>query len=239
MKKAKIVLSIILLFIVSGGILFLSGIFNISSIEVVGNSSITREEIVKSSGIVYGKNILLFSKKVAMRGIFKDPYVKLIKIERKFPNRVVINVVERVPGFKLPYVGSFVILDEEGVVVEVLPIGGRKVELPVAVGLKFNDFKVGDQLKIENKDTFDALMGIVVEIRPSGLLQGMKEIDITDVNNVSITFEDGNEILLGEPIDVANKLSFAKSILQDIKEKNRKGIIDISHMGDPVFRPAN
>lgn len=239
MRKAKILFSLILLFLVSGAIIFLTGIFNISSIDVAGNQGLTREEIVRLSGIQYGKNIFLLSEKAAMRGIFKNPYVKLIKIERKIPNRILINIVERKPGFKLPYVGSFVILDEEGVVVEVLPIGGREVEVPVVEGLKFSDFKVGEKLNIENKTAFDTLMKVVVEIRPSGLLQGMEKIDITDVNNVILSFGDGNKILLGEPVDVAYKLSFAKSILQDIKQKNRKGIIDLSHKGDPVFKPAN
>lgn len=239
MKKTRIVFSLIMLFLVSGSIIFLTGIFNISSIDVTGIQTLTRDEIVKNSGITYGKNIFLLSEKTAMRGIFKDPYVKLIKIDRKLPNRISINIVERNPAFKLPYVGSFVILDDEGVVVEVLPIGGRKVELPIVDGLKFSEFKVGEKLNIVNKVSFDTLMKIVVEIRPSGLLQGMEKIDITDVNNVSLSFDDGNTILIGEPVDVAYKLSFAKTILQDIKQKNRKGIIDLSNKSDPVFRPAN
>ena len=237
MKKTSIVLSLVLLFLVSGSIIFLTGIFNISSIEVTGLQTLTREEIIRNSGITYGKNIFLFSEKTSMRGIFKDPFVKLIKIDRKLPNRISINIVERIPGFKLPYVGSYVILDEEGVVLEVLPIGGRDVELPIVDGLIFNDFKVGEKLNIQNKSAFDTLMKIVVEIRPSGLLQGMEKIDITDINSVSLSFDDGNTILMGEPVDVAYKLAFAKSILQDIKQKNRKGVIDLSNKGDPVFRP--
>ncbi len=238
MKKSRILISVILLFLTASIIIFFTGIFNIKTIDVVGNATVPKDEIINNSGLEYGKNIFLFFEKTAIRGIFKDAYIKLVKIDRKLPSKVVISVIERIAAFKIPYVGSNVILDEEGVVLEVLPIGGEIFDLPVVVGLRFSDFKVGESLTVENKTALDTLMKVIKEIRPSDLLQGMTKIDITDINNVSLSYRDGNTILLGEPVDIAYKLSFAKSILEDIKKKNRRGIIDFSNNGEPVFKPV-
>ena len=55
-----------------------------------------------------------------MKSIFQNPYVKMIKINRVLPDKVVIDIIERDIMAYVPYVGSYLNIDEEGMILEII-----------------------------------------------------------------------------------------------------------------------
>lgn len=72
---------------------------------------------VKSGNFDYGKNILFMNFKTNISNIESaHPYIKIIKIERKFPNKAVVHASERTPAFKALVNGTsnlYLVMDED------------------------------------------------------------------------------------------------------------------------------
>ncbi len=229
---------IVLLFIVCIFTAFFlaSSFFQIKFITVNGNNNVTREEIIKLSSIYYGENIFRINKRNSMKNIFKNPYVKMIKIRRSIPNKVMIDIIEREIMAYVPYVGSYLNIDEEGMILEINP-AIKRTDLPVVKGLKFETFKVGEFLSIENKEQFDTTTQLIKEIKNAGILNQVTEIDISDLSNIRLKISDGLKANLGDGGNMNYKVSFAKSIIEDVKKQKLKGTIEMGHEGNPVFKP--
>lgn len=213
-----------------------SSFFQIKFIAVNGNNNVAREEVIKLSSIYYGENIFRINKKNSMKSIFQNPYVKMIKIRRVIPSKVVIDIIEREIMAYVPYVGSYLNIDEEGMILEINP-AIKRTDLPVVKGLKFNTFKVGEHLNIESKEQFTATTSLIKEIKNSGMLNIVSEIDVSDLSNIRLKIKEGIKANLGGTDNLNYKINFARSIVEDIKKQNLKGTIELSHKGNPVFTP--
>ncbi len=213
-----------------------SSFFQIKFIAVNGNNNVAREEIIKLSSIYYGENIFRINKKNSMKSIFQNPYVKLIKIRRVIPNKVVIDIIEREIMAYVPYVGSYLNIDDEGMILEINP-AIKRPDLPVVKGLKFDTFKVGEHLNIKNKEQLSATTLLIKEIKNAGILNVVSEIDVSDLSNIKLKIKDGIKANLGGTDNLNYKINFARSIVEDIKKQNLKGTIEMGHKGNPVFTP--
>ncbi|HYE10888.1 MAG TPA: FtsQ-type POTRA domain-containing protein [Patescibacteria group bacterium] len=213
-----------------------SSFFQIKFIAVNGTNNVTREEIIKLSSIYYGENIFRINKKNSMKSIFQNPYVKMIKIKRGIPNRVVIDIIEREIMAYVPYVGSYLNIDEEGMILEINP-AIKRPDLPIVKGLKFETFKVGERLSIENKEQFSTITMLIKEIKNAGMLNLVSEIDVTSLTDIKLKIKDGIKANLGGADNMNYKINFAKSIVEDVKNQKLKGTLEMSHKGNPVFKP--
>jgi cell division protein FtsQ len=160
----------------------------------------------------------------------------MIKIKRVIPNRVIIEIIEREVRAYVPYVGSYINIDDEGMILEINPAIIR-TDLPVVKGLKFETFKIGELLSIENEEQFSTTTLLIKEIKNAGMLNLVSEIDITDLSNIRLNIKEGIKANLGSTDNISYKINFARSIIEDIREKNQKGTIEMSHNGNPVFKP--
>lgn len=213
-----------------------SSFFQIKFIAVNGNNNVTREEIIKLSSIYYGENIFRINKKNSMKSIFQNPYVKMIKIRRAMPSKVAIDIIEREIMAYVPYVGSYLNIDEEGMILEINS-AIKRPDLPVVKGLKFETFKVGEYLNIENKEQFATTILLIREIKNAAILKLVSEIDVSDLSNIRLKIQDGIKANLGGAENMNYKINFARSIIEDVKKENLKGTIEMSHNGNPVFKP--
>ncbi len=213
-----------------------SSFFQIKYIAVNGNNNVAREEIIKLSSIYYGENIFRINKRNSMKSIFQNPYVKMIKIDRAMPDRVVIDIIEREIIAYVPYVGSYLNIDEEGMILEINP-AIKNSGLPVVKGLKFETFKVGEQLSIEDEEQFSTTIMLIKEIKNAEILDLVSEIDVADLSDIRLKIREGIKANIGDADNLNYKISFAKSIIDDIKKDNLKGTIEMSHKGNPVFKP--
>lgn len=118
-KKRLIILSVIAGVLLSI-ILLSSAIFTIKSASVEYQTTLTvltseeLSQMVENADLPYGKSIFFSSLKGYMASMEKEnPYVKINKIKRTFPNSLVVLVSERVPVVRFNSHGDDYILDNE------------------------------------------------------------------------------------------------------------------------------
>lgn len=235
--KKYILLTIILLSISVTLCLKLS-YFNVKKIEVIDNRNIQSDEITRLSNIKLGKNIFYLNLKTSKKNILTNPYILNVEIKRKLPNNIKIYVKERTAVFYIKKGEQYLVIDENGVVLE---------EKASVKGMKllrldgFNDdlYKVGEIIK--SKDT--RKIKFISEI--TELIKRLKKdipeptiVDIGDLTDIKIIY--GEMIIkLGTIDKFEEKYNKAINILMNKGLINKRGYIDVSFNGNPVFSIKN
>ncbi len=196
---------------------FKTKFFNIKKIEVLGNKKMSYEKIVNSSTCIKGENIFRISKKLGEESLNRLAYIKEAKIKRKLPSTIVIEVEERKEIAIIPYIGSFVYIDNEGYILSIEEKKGE-TELPQIFGLELVDLEVGnnlfEQLEGENIKNF------IVLSEEAKLLKLMKYVNFSDDNNIKVQLNNDIKVAFGPWDNVKYKLSFLSEILKDIEKKD-------------------
>lgn len=111
--------------------------FSVREIKVRGAEKVGGDEIVAMAGLSHGMRIWQIDPVSIEKKIEKHPWVKRVVVRREFPQRVVIEVEERVPK-AIVVLGRLYYVDRDGVVFK--DVGeGEKVDLPMLTGLKQED----------------------------------------------------------------------------------------------------
>ena len=83
-------------FVICGAIVAaLAVFFKVDTIEVTGNSRYSAQEVLDSAGLSVGDNMFLLNKYDAAAKITKElPYVSAVRISRRLPDTLVLEVEE-------------------------------------------------------------------------------------------------------------------------------------------------
>ncbi|PRR75160.1 cell division protein FtsQ/DivIB [Clostridium thermopalmarium] len=208
--------------------------FNINTIEVENNRNITSDEIIKLSNIEIGKNIFYINLKRSKTNIMKNSYILDVNIRRQLPNKIKIYVEERTAVFYIKKGEKYLVVDDSGVILEEKQtINGMK--LIRLDGFDKDDYKVGEVIKAQDTRKIKIITEITELIK--NLKEGIPEpsiVDLTDLTDIRICYGD-MIIKLGTSDNMEKKYNMAINILMYNKLINKKGYIDVSYKGDPVF----
>jgi len=148
----KFVATIMILILAVVGAAF-SPLFRVNQIDIEGNQVVAGLEITRSiqSDLSVGVSMFTFNAGRVESQLESLPYVLSAHVQRGFPRRVTVNVVERQPAINVRLiVGGYALLDNTGRVLEVTqtPNSG----LTRVTGLIIDNFMEGRYLEAENID---------------------------------------------------------------------------------------
>lgn len=233
-KRKKLVkkVSIISIFMIAVllFILIKASIFNISKIEVKNNIIVQKEKIVDYNSIL-GNNIFLININDIKNQILTNPYIKSVKIKRKFPNCLVITVEERKATFALNEDNKFYILNEELYIMEEKN-NLEGLVLPQVVGFTLDSKFVGERA-IKNTSMQEALKEIGDILNKEEKIK-ITSLDISDIRNITL-IKDELKIFLGNAENLQEKMNKVFRILKSKEGKFTKGYIDVSFNEKPVI----
>lgn len=192
-----------------------SNFFIIDNVKVLGNNKIQKDNVINVSSINVGENIFKISTRLGEKNLKKLPYVKEVKIKRKFPRGIIIDIIERKAIIQIKEISSIMLLDVEGYILDIVDTEDEK--LPLLIGLNIGDKKIGNNIFSipEIKEGIE----FISEGQASGLLPKMKKIDMADNNNINIVLIDGISVAFGTLYNVKYKVSLLNEILKDVEEK--------------------
>lgn len=206
--------SILLIAIITSIIAFVfkSEVFLIDKFVVEGNYILSNEEIINTSAINSGDHILNFSKKEAEENIRNFSYIKDIQIKRRLPKTVEILVVEREAYVQFKHLSSYILVDNEGSVLEVRE--NKTENIPVFIGFDIDNHSIGNIMEEKSVKNIEHFLMEENEI----VVSKMNEIIYEDDNNISINLIDGINVAFGPLNNVIYKLSLLNDILVHIEE---------------------
>lgn len=154
-KKRKRIKRIIkwttLLLIIGGGIAFAltSPIFNIQEIQVTQNNRVSAETITSLSGLNSDMNIFRFFSSNIEKQIKENAYVEEVKIKRILPNKIQIEVTERIPRFCVQVLNSLAYINSQGYILE---IAQNELALPIITGIQTLEENIKEGYRLEEED---------------------------------------------------------------------------------------
>ena len=225
---------IFLIFLVIAGIVFVTqtNFFNIKNVDLTGEYVITGDGIREKTSSLIGENIFFIDETEIKKNIKTDPYVDTIKISKKYPNILKIDVKEKKGFYYILENGVYNILNDELVLLEKVDNIEDK-ELVEVKGIELGNTSIGEQ--IENNSRINKVLyyfyRMACELEKQGETVKVTAIDLGELSNVKAYI--GNiEIRLGADEDLIKKMNKAINIY---KSGLVKSYIDVSFEGSPVF----
>ena len=191
-KSTKI---IVLLLIVGAGVFaFLkSSFFNIKQIDVKidRNSMLTVQEIKDLANITIDENMFSINKKKSIDSIKSNSYVDSVKIKRRIPNTLSIEVVERTVKFQIKTDNEYYYVDEHGVVIDK---STEAKDCITIVGQHTQEMKKGESLNEDDIQGLSDVLAIIQEAQSNDLKKDITKIDITNHYDYLVYFENIGKI---------------------------------------------
>lgn len=216
-----------LLFAILTALLFTPA-FNIRAVTVTGNSALTAEQIVKSSGITTGRNILRVNSNAAEKSLEKIPMIKNADILLKFPSTVEIAVEECVRAAYIKYMDKYVCIDKNGKILEVSKTADN-ANLIIVTGVSPKEFIAGKSLVLKDADKLEALKSLLSEIEEAVYLpNAVKSIDFSDKNKITMVMDNEIIVNMGKNESLQYKMAYLTKTLETQLKTYRGGTLDLS-----------
>lgn len=226
--------------LVSGGIIFalVSPIFNIQEIIVTNNASVPSDTIISLSELTTEENIFKFISITAVNKIKENPYIENVKIHRRLPNKVEIEVEERTPRYNIQILESYAYISTQGYVLEISQDGKG---MPIIIGTKTPEEEItaGKRLNGEDLNKLEDVIKIMNSAEKHKISEKITTIDISNKNDYIIYLEEEKKTIhLGNDTNISDKMLNAVTIME--KEKEKSGDIfvngDLNNKFQPYFR---
>ncbi len=234
-KRLVLLLKISIVLIIFVGIL-MSPVFDIKSINITGNESLSIEDICSISGISEGKNLFRISVLNSENKLKENAYIKNVKISRALPDEINITVTERKVRGYVPYNGAYLYIDEEGRVLDSRK--SFKEDLPVIIGLSFDKVKQGEVLQVNNKESLKVVVAISRLMIKYKILGDYLEVDVSDHLDIKLYIKNIC-VLFGDISNGDQKIRSINEMLKHIETLKHvgefKGFLDVKDVDNAFF----
>lgn len=211
-----------------GIILSLTVLFKCEKIEVSGSSRYKESDIVSASRLSYGENIFMADKDSASKNIeAKYPYIEDAKISVGIPNKIIINIKEAAPEYYIQSGSRYYIISKDSKILE--EVIRRELDIPTISGCKLKNPKPGQTLNVENEKILTVLNDIANSMESNGVT-GIKEIDLSDMANIQLNYQNRITIVIGMPEYIDYKMRTAMTIITTKLSDADKGRLDCSNL---------
>ena len=147
-RKKNYILRLLIIVTIGAGLysFLTSSFFDVQKIIVENNLYYTREQIINKGEARTGQNIFGVRTTVIRDLLLADPYIRNVKVARDLPDTIVITLDERSESAAVPYADTFIIIDNDGLVLRKTEI---EPKLTLLIGLTIMTMEEGRPLEVE------------------------------------------------------------------------------------------
>lgn len=230
---------LILAVLVTAGVMIYGAVFQVRSISVVGAKTIPEEEVIRLSGVTQGMNTFSIDDDQVEQGIESNRYLSLVCVEKQLPDKVVIQVKERIQAAQIKYCGILYTIDNRGMVLEEsLNTDELNPYLVSVEGMNIKTCRVGESVTLHSADQLKVYTELMVELKVMSALSMIEELDLSNMDNIFLVSRDGYSIRLGDTTRLHAKL---RSMIMTMERLSRDGYqggtIDVSAPVNPTYIP--
>ena len=239
LRKISKYIALVVLILAVIIITMFSPIFNIKVINVQGNKKLTQNEIISLSQIQLEENTFKINKTKVSKQIKENAYIASVKVARKLPSTINIEVQEREAIYQIEYANSYVYIDKQGYMLE---ISEEKQNLPILQGVvtESANFEAGNRLDKEDLNKLAIVYKIVEAAEANEIANLIARIDIENIQNLKLSFESKNKVAyLGNSSNLVDKIIRIKMILEQEEGNSGEIFVDMDlNKENPIFRQS-
>lgn len=212
--------------------------FNVSEIKVNGNSIVSDKEIIKASKIKNTDNVFRLSSSKAEKHVKKIGYIDTVRVVKKFPARVVIEVTESDEIAYVTFSGNYVGLRKDGKVTSITKSSKMKPKKAVVSGFGVKEAKVAGTIIGKKQEKTELLIQLLEALSDNELASSVKKIDISDLKEVYIILSTDTKVILGDIQQIDYKMKCLNTVLEELGEI-RGGKINLTDPVDIIYEGGN
>ena len=231
--------------VVAGGMIVVLGLlliilpaFRVKKIIVEGNSLYSAEQIIESSGIEVGEELLALDIDEVIDNILNDcPYVDSISVSNESITSIRITVKEKGNIMYTAFNDKYVAFDSNFHVLaesqsEDVFDSFIKVDMPQIAALS-----VGGEMHFANADTDMSYVGeLLGKLDEEGILSKVTSIDFSKKFQVSYVTDGTCRVHLGRVGELDTKLMLVDQILKNKDDNSVYAVVDVSSTEKPTYR---
>ncbi|MDR2671278.1 MAG: FtsQ-type POTRA domain-containing protein [Oscillospiraceae bacterium] len=216
--------------------------FKVTHIEVEGSTIYAPASIVAASGLKEGDNLFFLRKTAAIRAIFAEfPYVENVRVRRRLPGTIVIEITERVSVGMVPHGGVFWMIDGSGKLLEKTTVH-TAVPKPVVKGITLLSPALGESMALpqNERERLRPVLALLLALHWRSLSPRVSEVDVSRMDQITLEYEDRLHVILGTADDIDIKLAFMEESIKKLPTGAR-GSLDLARAGDKIasYLPAS
>ena len=164
-----------------------------TSVQILGNSHVTRPELLNTFGEDIGRNIFYVPLAARRADLEALPWVEHATVMRLLPNRLRVSVVERTPVAFVRQGSHIGLVDSSGVLLDMPADGaGPHYSFPVVVGINANEPLSTRAARMKIYQRFAADLDATGE----KISEKLSEVDLSDPEDVKALIPDENVDIL-------------------------------------------
>lgn len=214
------------------GYLYTSPYFRVERIVVSGENRLSEIEVLNLARIDKGSNILEIDLKRVSDRIEQHPWVQKAFVKRELPQKIVIDVIERVP-IAMINLDRLYLVDKKGIIFK--EVGPEDAfDVPVLTGLESGYLAANKSI---SRNLIEKALTIIDELDKRGTLgvDQISEINMDPYAGLTIfTLKDGTQVKLGFD-DYGQKLEHLKKVVADLQERSEKAEYINLNYGEKVY----
>ncbi|MEN6350666.1 MAG: FtsQ-type POTRA domain-containing protein [Syntrophomonas sp.] len=238
--KAKI-FSFFLLILVSlvSFYLFLhSAFFKVDKITITGLEKVSRDEVIRLSGLKTGVNIFEIDEQFIPRALLIHPMIKSAVIVRHIPREIEVRVVERKIWALVPYEDSLLCVDDEGVCIDKISTFSLQNYPFITMDTMPARVNLGQAVNAE-------AIGMIKKLWDALTPESRKEISdfhfINKSKEIVLYTSGGTEVRFGGLERLSEKVGFFNQVFKIEEDTKNDGTqvleyIDLRFKGQPVVK---
>lgn len=217
--------------------------FRVDTVVVTGQQRYTEEEVREASAIEKGDNLFLLNKyDVAGNIVEALPYIEEIRINRKLPDTLLIEVKECGTPLAIVQEGSAWLISPGGKIVEQLEETAAAADYGVISGSQLLSPSVGTQIALatEYSSQQESLLALMAALEEAEMLDGVDGIRMDDLSAIRMDYIGRFTVKMPYGADYAMKLMILREALEtDVVQDNMTGTFDMMREDGRVFLDQN
>ncbi len=210
-----------------------------SAIQIVGNSDLTRADLLSVFGSDIGRNIFYVPLERRRLKLEQIPWVKQATVMRILPNQIRVAVAERTPIAFAEVDGHIELVDSAGVLLQMPPqeMEAKHYSFPVVTGVRPGDTAAARAARMQLYQSF------LRDLNAGGqnVSQQFSEIDLSDPNDLKATVAaNGTGVLLyfGHEDFLARWQNYQAHIAQWRAQYPNLASVDLRYSDEVVLKMA-
>ena len=206
--------------------------FEIKSIEVAGNKVLSREEVIKTSGISPACNVFLLDKDSLQKRLLQHPRIRKATADLQGLYTLQFKVTEREPVLYAKVGTAFYEISDDGVIISTESLGEK--DLPIITGLKLDAFRAGESLKED--DAYFIAQNWIKNLDKK-ILSTISEINFSNPHNPYLYLISGEKVFPRNLEDLKKRYNFLRALLDNLRKNNVEPIYLDMRAPSIVVRP--
>ncbi|WP_237738205.1 MULTISPECIES: cell division protein FtsQ/DivIB [unclassified Caldicellulosiruptor] len=236
-RFARKFIVLLILVVLTAIFVFRLDYFNVKEFSIHNLKRVKKDDIIKILQQYQNQNILNINTKEIRQKLLENPEIEDVKITRRFPNMLILEVYEKETVGLIKYLNSYIEVDKNGYVIRIE--GDLPKKSIIFEGLKVNEATVGKKLDIDDELLFDEGLRVANSLKKFDIF-GKFNVDcvtvsLKSVNNIEFKI-DKLIVKVGDLSEIDYKLRLLKSVYEKLP-RHIEGTITLNSNGIATFSP--